>query len=92
MVLGIDPDWTFETRTTHIGPEERLLLFTDGISEAFNTREEEYGEPRIAKYLEAQAGLPSAELIQGLVKEVLQFCGATRLADDMTLMAIAREA
>jgi sigma-B regulation protein RsbU (phosphoserine phosphatase) len=92
MVLGVDPNWTFETETTHIGPGERLLLFTDGISEAFNTREEEYGEPRIAEYLEAHAGLPSAELIQGLVKGVLQFCGAARLTDDMTLMAIAREA
>ena len=58
MVLGIDPDCAFETRTTHIGPGERLLLYTDGISEAFNTREEEYGEPRIAAYLEAQAALP----------------------------------
>jgi sigma-B regulation protein RsbU (phosphoserine phosphatase) len=92
MVLGIDPNWTFETMTAHIGPGERLLLYTDGISEAFNTREEEYGDPRIAEYLEAHAGLPSAELIQGLVKDVLQFCGATRLTDDMTLMAIAREA
>ena len=92
LVLGIDPNWTFETKTTHIGPGERLLLYTDGISEAFNTREEEYGEPRVAAYLETHAGLPSAELIQGLVNEVLTFCGAARLKDDMTLMAIAREA
>ena len=91
MVLGIDPNCSFETRAARIGPGERLLLYTDGISEAFNMREEEYGEPRVAAFLEAHAALSSEELIQGLVNDVLAFCGAARLKDDMTLMTIAHE-
>jgi sigma-B regulation protein RsbU (phosphoserine phosphatase) len=91
LVLGIDPDLCFETKTAQIGAGERLLLFTDGISEAFNNQEVEYGEARVAAFFETHADLPSSALIQELVDDVLKFCGVTRLTDDITLMAIRRE-
>jgi serine phosphatase RsbU (regulator of sigma subunit) len=91
LVLGIDPKLSFETRLTRIGGGERLLLYTDGISEAFNAREEEYGDARVAAFLQAHTSLPSSELIQQLVDDALKFCGAARIKDDMTLMAVARE-
>ena len=91
LVLGIDPESSFESGQVRIDSGERLLLYTDGISEAFNPKEEEYGEERVVAFLQAHTGMASAELIQELVKDVLRFCGAERVRDDMTLMVIARE-
>jgi sigma-B regulation protein RsbU (phosphoserine phosphatase) len=90
IVLGIDRNTAFEVKTTEIRPEDRLLLFTDGITEAFNLKEEEYGEPRLTAFLQNNAGMPSPELIKALVSDVLKFCGAARVSDDMTLMTITR--
>lgn len=92
LVLGIDPNLILETGTAQIDTGERLLLYTDGISEAFNLQEEEYSEPRVAAFLQAHASLPPGELIHELVSDVLRFCGPARLKDDITLMAIARSA
>jgi serine phosphatase RsbU (regulator of sigma subunit) len=90
IVLGIDRNTAFEVKTTEIRPEDRLLLFTDGITEAFNLKEEEYGEPRLTAFLQKNAGMPSPELIKALVSDVLKFCGAARVSDDMTLMTVTR--
>jgi hypothetical protein len=47
MVLGVNPDTEIEARQVEINPGDRLLLFTDGFSEAFNKADEEYGEARL---------------------------------------------
>ena len=91
-VLGFQPGLAFNTAETTVGAGERLLLFTDGVTEAFNTSEEEYGERRLEAYLDAQRSLGPDPLIQGLVRDVLSFCGAGRPRDDITLVAVDRAA
>jgi sigma-B regulation protein RsbU (phosphoserine phosphatase) len=91
LVLGIDKASAFEAKTIGLHPGERLLMFTDGISEAFNANEEEYGEARLTRFVVEQASLPSEDLIQKLVANVLAFCDPARPHDDITLMAVARE-
>lgn len=91
LVLGVDKNAPFETRAIELNPGERVLLFTDGISEAFNAKDEEYGEARLISFLRQQASLPAEELIQLLVKNVLEFCDPAKPHDDMTLMAVVRE-
>jgi phosphoserine phosphatase RsbU/P len=90
LVLGVDPAAGFEARATRLNPGERLLLYTDGVTEAFNVQEEEYGQERLSVFLQTHALVPPSELIPELVSDVLKFCGAARLTDDMTLMAITR--
>ena len=90
MVLGIMADATVETGSTELGPSERLLLFTDGYSEAWNKKEEEYGEDRLtASLVRAQALQPPAA-VERLTLDVLSFCGAVPPRDDMTLMLVVR--
>jgi hypothetical protein len=91
MVLGIQPDPPFQVNNTQLQPGDALLLFTDGITEAFNESEEEYGEDRVTTFLQAHRGLPSEQILQLLVEEVLLFCGHVRPGDDMTLMLIKRQ-
>ena len=91
LVLGVDKNAPFETRAIELNAGERVLLFTDGISEAFNAKDEEYGEARLISFLRQQASLPAEELIQLLVTNVLEFCDPAKPHDDMTLMAVVRE-
>lgn len=90
VALGILPGETYPPSRLVLGSLDRLLLYTDGISEAFNVRDEEYGEQRLAAYLEIHRGATLKELVAGLIENVLAFCGAERPRDDMTLMAVGR--
>jgi sigma-B regulation protein RsbU (phosphoserine phosphatase) len=92
MILGFSSDAVFPTATTRIAPEDLLMIFTDGISEAFNPKGEEYGEEKIATFLSKQKDRPAKTLIQELLKDVLQHCGSARPTDDMTLMVVSRDA
>ncbi len=90
LVLGVTETTTYEAEETELGVGEKLLLFTDGISEAFNVDQQEYGESRLESFLRTHSTLPQADLIQQLTTDVLSFCGDARPTDDMTLMSIMR--
>lgn len=90
-VLGFSPALEFEMQSVSFGPGERLLLFTDGLTEAFNTAEEEYGEERLKAFLRAHEDLAPGPLIDGLISDVIGFCGAARPSDDITVMSISRQ-
>jgi len=92
LILGFRADSQVEAKETHIGPGEGLLLFTDGITEAFNEKEEEYGETRLADFLQAHANTPPDVLIKNITDEVVAFCNSAKPSDDMTLMLITRQA
>ena len=81
----------FEPNEAQLHPGDNLILFTDGISEAFNEKSEEYGEDRLASFLQANQDFPSPSFIQSLFSDVLRFCGDAKPTDDMTLMCITRQ-
>jgi serine phosphatase RsbU (regulator of sigma subunit) len=88
VVLGVLRDAAFEEKETRLEPGDRLLLFTDGVSEAFNQHEEEYGEERLERFLQNHGTMGEDELIFAIIKDVLAFCDSARPGDDMTLMCI----
>jgi hypothetical protein len=91
MVLGVMADAPMAAQEAQIGPADRLVLFTDGLSEAFNAKEEEYGETRLADSVGRSRTLPPPAAIDSLTTDVLRFCGTVPLRDDMTLMLVARQ-
>jgi phosphoserine phosphatase RsbU/P len=91
LVLGVTETTTYEAEETELRVGEKLLLFTDGISEAFNVDQQEYGETRLESFLRTHSTLPQADLIQQLIADVLGFCGDARPTDDITLMSIVRQ-
>ncbi len=88
LVLGVLRDATFEVKESHLGPGDRLFLFTDGVTEAFNPKEEEYGEERLTKFLQRYPNKEQDQLIADLIRDVLAFCDSSRPGDDITLMVI----
>ncbi len=62
-------------------------MYTDGVCEAMNDSEEEYGEKRLVKLVTGNRNLSLAELLQLIEDEVALFHGSTIYEDDFTLLA-----
>ncbi len=92
IALGIREEPNFEAADAQLSPGELLLLYTDGITEAFNEADEEYGEGRMVEFLRNHTGLDKEEFIHALIEDVLRFCGDARPGDDMTALLISRHA
>jgi sigma-B regulation protein RsbU (phosphoserine phosphatase) len=87
-VLGVFPTWTYDNLTVELQPGDRLLLFTDGITEATDAKGVEFEEARIASFAKANSTLSAKELNSRLLAQVASFC-SDRFHDDATLLVIA---
>ncbi len=87
-VLGVFPAWTYEDSMIEMRTGDRLLLFTDGITEASNANGEEFGEAGIATFALANRSLSAKDLNSRLLSQVTLYCGA-QFRDDATLLVIA---
>jgi serine phosphatase RsbU (regulator of sigma subunit) len=90
MALGITEETGFASMTVDLAPGDRLVLYTDGVTEAEDVRDREYGEARLEAWLQANREETGRRLIDGVIAEVLEHCGAARPRDDMTLMCLGR--
>ena len=83
-----DFEYTEELVPVHQG--DVLLVFSDGISEAMNSLEEEFEEERILDLVCENLDLPAKDLTEKLIAEVQAHTGNAPQADDMTLVVIKR--
>jgi phosphoserine phosphatase RsbU/P len=87
VVMGIFPDATYSTASRPLAPGDRLLFFTDGITEAHDAGGEEFGEDRLAAAALAARTRSADALKHHLVETVDAFTGGT-FDDDATLLTI----
>ena len=87
-VLGVFPDWKYEDSTIELKSGDRLLLFTDGITEASDANGKEFEETSVAAFAKAHAALSAKDLNSGLLAQVTAFCSG-HFQDDATLLVIA---
>lgn len=87
-VLGVFSDWQYRDLQLHFYPGDRLLLFTDGITEAARVESEEFGEQRLIEGARRSAEKSTAELKASLLEQVKQFC-SYQLQDDATLIVLS---
>ena len=90
MALGITVETDFPSMEIVLEPCDRLVLYTDGVTEAEDPKDREYGEARLEAWLQANREETGRRLIDGVIAEVLEHCGAARPRDDMTLMCLGR--
>jgi serine phosphatase RsbU (regulator of sigma subunit) len=84
-VLGLFKDWDCSIGERLLFPGDTLALYTDGITEAFNHAEEEFGEHRLIAALRRHREQPSQALLASIVDEVRQFSPHEQ-HDDITLI------
>ena len=87
-VLGVLDDVKFEEETVCLESGELLVAFTDGVCEAMNERDEEFGEDRIIDIVQRTHLEPPGTILQVVEKEVATFRGGRLLEDDFTLLVI----
>jgi sigma-B regulation protein RsbU (phosphoserine phosphatase) len=87
-VLGVFPNWAYENGRIPFESQDRLLLFTDGITEAEGAGAQEFGEESISSFAKANSRKSAKEITSGLLAQVSAFCGG-RFQDDATLVVVA---
>ncbi len=84
-VLGLFKEWDCVVEERHLFPGDVLVLYTDGVTESFNSSEEEFGEERLVDALRRNRDLPSNALLASIVRDVQQFSHGEQ-HDDITLL------
>jgi sigma-B regulation protein RsbU (phosphoserine phosphatase) len=87
-VLGVFASLEYEMASTQLSPGDRVILFTDGVTEACNPAGEEFGEARLLCLLEDQRSLSADALQKKILAVVTEFSGG-RWQDDATLLVLA---
>ena len=88
MVLGIFPDSAYAQAALRLASGDRLVFYTDGITEARNAEGDEYGEERLTEVVLGSRTLSPEAMKDSLLADVNAFTGA-RFEDDATLIVVA---
>jgi hypothetical protein len=88
MVLGVQPGAKYCQCEIAAQPGDLLVIFSDGISEAANAKEEEFGEERLLEVIEENWEKSSEEICDAILARIRSFLGSQWPQDDQTLMVV----
>ncbi len=91
MPLGVSPEAAWETEKRTLNPRDLLLLYTDGVVEAHNSNQEQFGEKRMLEIAFGLKHRPVDDLNDAIVSEVRAFTGSEGQFDDLTMVLVKRE-
>jgi phosphoserine phosphatase RsbU/P len=87
-VLGVFAHQKFDSSTVQLRSGDRVVMYTDGVTEACNAQDEEFGEERLLNVLQENPSRSAIEIQKSILQSVSEFsCGPWR--DDATLLVIA---
>ena len=90
VVLSILEDFPYEEETVSLDPGDTLVVYSDGITEATNPSEVQFGEERLAKVIQDHQQESASGLVECIIKEANAFAAGKAQADDMTLLVVKR--
>ena len=90
IVAGAIYDYEFTEDTLQLEKGDTLLLFTDGVTEAIDKDEKDYGDERLRKLLGQCSKLSCQEIVDKVKADVKAFVGEAEQSDDITLLALKR--
>ena len=86
LPLGIEASATYETAEVELRSADALILYTDGVVEAFNAAGEEFGNPRWFATVSSLPPSSAQDSLRFLMGKVDEYVGATRQSDDITCL------
>ena len=89
-VLGILPIAPYREERAHLDPGDMLVLYSDGVTEATNSVNDEYGEDRFIRVLRERRNDPASAIVQASMQSVNEFAAGAPQADDITLVVAKR--
>jgi serine phosphatase RsbU (regulator of sigma subunit)/pSer/pThr/pTyr-binding forkhead associated (FHA) protein len=90
LCLGMFPSTTYEAQKITLKAGEMALLFTDGITESRNKKEEEFTEERLTGLLQKHSKLEAPKLLKKISEELNSFTSGAETMDDMTIVIIQK--
>jgi sigma-B regulation protein RsbU (phosphoserine phosphatase) len=91
MAMGVLTGIELEQREVWIQPGELLLLYTDGVTDALNGAQEEFGLERLRDVVTAHRLRSAPDVVDAVIQAVSEFVGETPQFDDLTLVLLKRQ-
>jgi sigma-B regulation protein RsbU (phosphoserine phosphatase) len=88
LPLGIEPDTPYAPGAAQLEPGDLLVIFTDGLVEAVNAKDDEYGELRLLELLRTIPGASAEKSLRDMMAGVDRFAGTARQHDDITCLLV----
>jgi sigma-B regulation protein RsbU (phosphoserine phosphatase) len=90
-VLGVHEDFAYEEGSFTVSSGDYLVLYTDGVTEALNARDEEFEQERLVAFIRSRQTEPLEGIVDGLLTSVLEFSGSSQAADDLTAIILRKK-
>lgn len=88
MPVGLWPEMEFDCLDIVVAPGDRIVLYSDGVTECISGHGEPFGEERLLDFLRRQRSLPLDELLEILLAEITQWGSTSGFTDDVSLLAL----
>ncbi len=90
IALGVVPDIPYQQQSINLAPGDLVFLYTDGVTEAMNSEEEEFGVERLQEVFATNPPRDPKEANEAVFQAVGDFAGDTPQSDDITCLALYR--
>jgi sigma-B regulation protein RsbU (phosphoserine phosphatase) len=88
IALGVVPEVGGVPGKRVLESGDLLILYTDGVTEAFNPQNEEFGDERLASYVKKHRDDPIQKILAGIIDEIRTFSDSAPQSDDITLIVV----
>ncbi len=88
--MGVDESAEYQQKSLTLKPGDLIVFYTDGVTEAINEKEEEFGEDRLQKIILDNKSIPTASLMNKLLEAIETFTGEATQFDDITMLIAKR--
>jgi len=88
IALGVLEDFQFETKSAFLKQDDQMVIFTDGVNEAVNIKDEQFTLPRLENLLSECSNCPPKETSMRIIEDVYDFQGDAVQFDDITILVL----
>ncbi len=90
VILGILPSANYKETLAQMEHGDVLVMFSDGVTEAANPTDEDFGEERLGHLVESMRHRPASEIVEAIEAAVCEFTQGAPAADDITVVVVRR--
>ena len=88
LVLAVMPGMEYAQKKLTLCKDDRIFIYTDGIPEAIDRNEEQYGNDRLYQYMNHTGGMSAVNTVHGLLEDIQAFVGPAEQFDDITMLLL----
>lgn len=90
IIVGMIPDFDYIEECIEFKPADVLVIFSDGVTEAMNHSDEEFGEERFEESIKKNMHLNVEDMLKAIFKDVVTFTSGAAQSDDITMLIVKR--